>query len=333
MFVQSASSVLHDRHHQSYYQLHETGILSDSSKNEREQFPSGVCGCGDSLSRCTFRQLGQIMVPSAYQSMIDTVALHLFTLSGCNQTSSDSSKRYKDHHVATATTTTTYSTCLQPPSNVNNVRKQMLFVRDLLDIFSPIYSNTSKTTARKSNRRHETVIMDVDGSVDPWATVRTELDVGYTLIGQYQDLDHSHVRYTIEDKSLLQYKILQWYNQFTKNYITKDVTASAGDSTLQYLSLMNDTITTSTTPTWFIHAAESRLFWKGFLGVDHDKHKSSQLHHLQHEPQQLSSIDSSVVAVVQKLFTKQLQLAKKYYVKAYQHASVVENDFEQMDYQ
>jgi hypothetical protein len=350
VFVQSALSVLHDRHHHASKQYHMEEILSDNSNNDMERFPSSsssassssasLCCSGNSSSRCTFRQLGQIMVPSTYQSMIDTIQLHLFSSSGCNQTNNNDNS----HHPDTAQKS--MATCLQPPSNVNNIRKQILFVRDLLDIFSPIYCNS---TTQQLNSPNEAAAVDEKESDDPWAVLRTELDVAYTLIGQYQDLDRSHVQYTVEEISILQYRILQWYNQFTTSSLVKyktnainDVdysaktkaTATTSPSTRQYLWLMNDTITTTTTPTWYTHAAESRLFWKGMqypaLFVDHYNHKSQLL---QQKQQQSSSIDSSATTIIQLLFMKQLQLAKKYYIKAYQHESVVQNDVEQIDYQ
>ena len=359
VFTQSAISIIHDRHSHTgnYNQYRVDGILPDSRNIAIERSPSLSFYCDDNASSsCTFRQLGQIMVPSAYQNMIDTMQRHLFTSSTRNESNTNSHVSGGiDTNTITAAAAATITmsictTCLQPPSNVNNIRKQILLVRDLLDIFSPIYSNTTKATQQLRNRRMEAATVDDNENDDPWAVVRKELDIGYTLIGKYQDLDHSHVRYTVEEISILQYKILQWYNQFTTSTIIKHDTNSrnhtdhlaatanttSSPSTIQYLSLMNDTITTSTTPNWYTHTAESRLFWKGlqheFHQAQHDNYKS-QRHKLQHKQQQTSSIDTSAITILQLLFIKQVQLAKKYYMKAYQHVSVLDNDFEQIDYQ
>jgi hypothetical protein len=360
VFVQSAVSVLHDRHRQNYHQqLHLDGIESENSNdNSIQQFPpppfsSSFCCSSNSSSSCTFRQIGQIMVPSTYQALMDTIELHLFTSSGCNQTRNErrltKNGNHKHRGAATAATAVT-TTCLQPPSNVNYVRKQILLVRDLIDIFSPIYSNTTATMT-DTNGATKVERNDID---DPWAVVRTKLDDGYTLIGQYQDLDHSHVRYTIDEISILQYKIIQWNNQFLEISvvqhdaysrkdvhlsITKKVDTTTSPSTMQYLSLTtNDTTTT----TWYIHAAESRLFWNGFqrqgLYMEPDNQKTQKSHNF-HWPQQLQqqqqatpSMDSTAIFIVHLLFMKQVKLAKKYYIKAYQHVSI-QHDSEQIDYQ
>lgn len=95
------------------------------------------------------------------------------------------------------------------------------------------------------------------------------------------------------------------------------------------------------TVTWYTHTAESRLFWKGLdhqllhMLPDHHTPQKYQSHHLTQKQQQqpASSMDSTAIIIVQLLFIKQIKLAKKYYMKAYRHTSVLQNDFEQIDYQ
>ena len=130
VFVQSAVYILYDRHHKPF---HLDRIVSDTRSNDMERFaPSSSISCcndGTLTNRCTFRQLGQIMVPSAYQSMIDTIQRHMFTSSSCNQTNDNFKKnRNHDHETLAATTTTSttiMTTCLQPPSHVNNIGKNI----------------------------------------------------------------------------------------------------------------------------------------------------------------------------------------------------------------
>ena len=64
------------------------------------------------------------------------------------------------------------------PDDIHGARKATLTLRDLLDVFSPVFPNTSKT------------------GDDLWGELRTFMDDGYTLLGDFQDLAHSGVNYT-----------------------------------------------------------------------------------------------------------------------------------------
>ena len=64
------------------------------------------------------------------------------------------------------------------PDDVHSARKHTLTLRDLLDIYSPVFPNSSKA------------------GDDLWGQLRGFMDIGYTLLGDFQDLAHSGVNYT-----------------------------------------------------------------------------------------------------------------------------------------
>lgn len=119
------------------------------------------------------------------------------------------------------------------PADVYASRKLILKTRDLLDVFSPVYPNSTS----------------MDGvDVDLWELVRNLLDVGYEVIGEFQDLDHAHIQYTPEMFDEARDTVLQWrrdFEDFHRRY--------SFDNILQFLQ--------SPTPKSYRHR-ESRLFWK-----------------------------------------------------------------------
>jgi hypothetical protein len=112
--------VLHDQHYQNKQQFHvHEEIVSHNNRNndiERRSSSSKFCCNGNLSSKCTFRQL---MVPSAYQTLIETMQQHLLISSGCNQTQFNnysitfSNSNHHHHGDSSAATTTTTSTRLQ----------------------------------------------------------------------------------------------------------------------------------------------------------------------------------------------------------------------------
>ena len=56
---------------------------------------------------------------------------------------------------------------------------------------------------------------------DLWKTLRKYLDEGYTIIGDFQDLDHAHILYTQEQLTLSQTRVWEWYVDFM-TYIQKE---------------------------------------------------------------------------------------------------------------
>ena len=119
------------------------------------------------------------------------------------------------------------------PEDVYNVRKMMLKTRDLIDVFSPVYPNTTLDTG-------------LDDDEDLWLCIRYHLDKGYTAVGNFQDLYHAHVQYTERQLNDLRDEILNWKHDF--------------DIFIQNHNLSSFLAATSTKS--FSHRKESRLFWK-----------------------------------------------------------------------
>jgi hypothetical protein len=71
----------------------------------------------------------------------------------------------------------------------------------LIDIFVFSYPNSTKIGGRKKG-------------VDIWKKIREDLDIGYTLIGNFQDLNHSRVDYDKNDLESRREQILQWKQDF-----------------------------------------------------------------------------------------------------------------------
>lgn len=94
------------------------------------------------------------------------------------------------------------------PSQVKSARKSVLALRNLFDIFSPIFPNATgecNSSSAVSVATHKTT----DG--DMWIPIRESLHSGYVLIGDYQDLDHSGVNYTTSDLLKRLQPVLEWY--------------------------------------------------------------------------------------------------------------------------
>jgi len=118
------------------------------------------------------------------------------------------------------------------PDDVHGARKNTLTLRDQLDIYSPVFPNTSAT------------------GEDLWASLRAYMDDGYTLLGEFQDLAHSGVNYTQDDLDERRGKVLEWYAQWMAANASSDFATyinkapfRAGDHT-------------------YSHTDESSFFWK-----------------------------------------------------------------------
>jgi hypothetical protein len=83
------------------------------------------------------------------------------------------------------------------PAGVRALRHNISDVRNILDIFVFAFPNSTGS----------------HGS-DVWPKLRRDLDDGYTLIGDFQDLDHSGVVYTRHDLELRLSKCLKWKTGF-----------------------------------------------------------------------------------------------------------------------
>jgi exopolyphosphatase len=122
------------------------------------------------------------------------------------------------------------------PGAVYGTRKSMLKTRDLLDVFSLVYPNTTSSNATVGSENE-----------DLWGSLRFFLDQGYTLAGEYLDLNHSHVKYSEEQLEHSRNQVLDWHDTFRVFNQDHDVHAF---------------LATPSTDNCFYHEKESRLFWK-----------------------------------------------------------------------
>jgi hypothetical protein len=133
-----------------------------------------------------------------------------------------------------------------PPAGVYASRKLILKARDLLDVFGPVYPNA--TVLRPLPAEEEGAADAHAAPVDVWGLVRDLLDRGYEVIGEFQDIDHAHIRYTPEMLDEARGAVLRWrrdFDDFHRRY--------GQGSVLAFLQ--------SPSPDSFRHR-ESRLFWK-----------------------------------------------------------------------
>ena len=145
----------------------------------------------------TFQSLAQKMMPAWYQETVSNMPI--FT-----------------------------STVL--PGDVYKTRKILLKTRDLLDVFSPVYPNTTRTS---------------DGT-NMWRLVRHYLNQGYMIVGTFQDLHNAHVMYSQEQMQALRDEVLEWRDDFA-----------------YFRETHNDTVKFLASPTRSSYRhKESRLFWK-----------------------------------------------------------------------
>lgn len=112
------------------------------------------------------------------------------------------------------------------PGDVYTTRKIMLKTRDLMDVFSPVYPNKT-------------------GSMDMWKSIRNQLDQGYMIVGEFQDLQNAHVRYSKQQLEDYRVRVLDWKRDFDEFQQTHDVPTFLAAPTLES----------------FYHQ-ESRLFWQ-----------------------------------------------------------------------
>jgi exopolyphosphatase len=164
------------------------------------------------------------------------------------------------------------------PGAVYTTRKSMLKTRDLLDVFSLVYPNATS----KSN---DTVGLENE---DLWGSLRFFLDQGYTLVGDYLDLNHSHVKYSEEQLEQSRNQVLDWHTRFRVFNQEHDVHAFLATPTTDCFS----------------HEKESRLFWK-HIPVHNRPHGG--------DPATRS---------LQYLASKQLGVSLKYWKRVYPYTSI-----------
>jgi exopolyphosphatase len=164
------------------------------------------------------------------------------------------------------------------PGAVFATRKSMLKTRDLLDVFSLVYPNATSTNATVDSE-----------NADLWGSLRFFLDQGYTLVGEYLDLNHSHVKYSEEQLEQSRNQVLDWHTRFRVFNQDHDVRAFLAAPTTDYC---------------FCHEKESRLFWK-HVPVHNRPHGG--------DPATTS---------LQYLASKQLGVSLKYWTRVYPYTSI-----------
>jgi hypothetical protein len=214
-------------------------------------------------SDINFADLAGMMLPIYFQK---TVRLCISTIKPAtiNDTSFD-----EGSNVTTASISRTTSVM---PGDVFKLRKTMLKTRDMLDVFSTVYSTQSSLDDysdkkyndallkmhfepwKKVNMRGERIFesnylnsgMDDTNNIsdaeqqngrrmrrrpphneirpkikDLWYTLRKFLDRGYTLIGDFQDLDHAKIMHSSAQLAQYQLQVWQWCDEFM-TYVTKN---------------------------------------------------------------------------------------------------------------
>jgi len=88
------------------------------------------------------------------------------------------------------------------PTDVKTLRKALLYCRDMLDIF--VYSFPNETEVGSK-------------TLDVWIKIRGDFDVGYTTIGNLQDLAKSGVDYNQKELNKRRNPCLAWKSSFLKD--------------------------------------------------------------------------------------------------------------------
>jgi len=88
------------------------------------------------------------------------------------------------------------------PSDVKVLRKSLLACRDMIDIFSFAYPNSTKVSGKKR---------------DVWYKIREDFDQGYTLVGNFQDLNHSGIDYNQTELIHRRKACLDWKDTFSSH--------------------------------------------------------------------------------------------------------------------
>ncbi|KAL6750061.1 hypothetical protein V8C86DRAFT_2823067 [Haematococcus lacustris] len=116
------------------------------------------------------------------------------------------------------------------PGDIKSLRVALLDCRELLDIFSWVYPNISTQ----------------------WEAVRRDLDAGYEVLGDFQDLDHSGVNYTQVDEVERRGACLAWQAMFLGNLQSNEY---------------HEFVSAPVNGSLYRHHHTSRLFW-GYGGVE-----------------------------------------------------------------
>lgn len=138
------------------------------------------------------------------------------------------------------------ATLLPNNTGLHDTRKTVLLIRNLLDVFAPTYPNSTHQH-KHTHSKHATHAQTKH--IDLWALLRKDLDDGYTLLGNFQDLAHSNVSFTKHDVEVRRDACLKWIERFLQNNGTYDYQAFVLESQTE-------------TAFWYEHRDESGFFWK-----------------------------------------------------------------------
>jgi len=120
------------------------------------------------------------------------------------------------------------------PAAVHGTRKCLLTTRDLLDVFSPVYSNRTRQ----------------------WRDLRDYYKQGYELVGTFQDLDHGNITFDANLWAERRTAVLQWKTAFARYQALHDAKVRS--------FLWNPK------PRGCYRHKESHLFWSELMDGDDD---------------------------------------------------------------
>jgi hypothetical protein len=178
------------------------------------------------------------------------------------------------------------------PENVSQTRKALLKTRDLLDIFGPVYPN---------NHNHE----NKQDKEDTWLALRSYLDDGYTAIGEFLDLVHSHVHYSPKRLNTRRNQVLDWNRAFEAKF-RHDHHSNHHDDQHMLAFLTHATVHGSVR-----HEKESRFFWNSLDKEEQPQQQQQQQQQRVNPPQPRG--DDPAIQSLQWLVSKQLDLALYYF--------------------
>jgi CHAD domain-containing protein len=170
-----------------------------------------------------FGELASVMVPIYFQHTVD---LCVATIVPSNNTSGSDGRNNPTSVM---------------PDEVFVLRKTILKTRDLFDVFASVYPRKLRLLGQykegeqendaewgekkmgKGKRHHERdeseealhkMKKNHHSVVDIWKIVRRFLDDGYMLIGDFQDLSHANVMYSLDQLHQYQLQVWNWKEEF-----------------------------------------------------------------------------------------------------------------------
>ncbi|GAX84254.1 hypothetical protein CEUSTIGMA_g11677.t1 [Chlamydomonas eustigma] len=126
------------------------------------------------------------------------------------------------------------------PDGVKSLRMNLLYAREAIDIFAYAYPRQNVIEAKRKllgynddkpdtrllikrgnlidlKQATSSVATNLENTDDLLLVIRRDLDEGYEVLGDFQDLAHSLVHYEVSDVELLRSKCLVWQQHFVQN--------------------------------------------------------------------------------------------------------------------